>query len=196
MKGKHSTHLVNVPKDSISSTSDPDYYNEHSDPVYANMVNIQDNKCRHLIWFPISTELAKLRNSVESSIKCPTVLLKADTGTDLNLMNSRTFDSIFNDRTVLQPSSLRMEAYGNNSFSGSARKIPCIYQMERRVYRQLFYITNVNNLPNLLSRDCCYTLSVIKPCYSVESTGNSRKFQGNLEVTSTQPTVTLDKVKI
>ena len=52
MKGKHSTHLVNVPEASTSSTSDPDYYNEHGDPVYAHMVNIQDNKCKPLIQFP------------------------------------------------------------------------------------------------------------------------------------------------
>ena len=89
MKGKCSTHLVNVPKASTSSTSDPDYYNEHGDPVYAHMVNVQDNKCKHLIQFPISTELEKVRNSVESSMKCPTVLLKADTGADVNLMNSQ-----------------------------------------------------------------------------------------------------------
>ena len=89
---------MNVPKASNSSTSDPDYYNEHGDPVYAHMVNVQDNKCKHLIQFLISTELEKVRNSVESSTsngKCPTVLLKADTGADVNLMNSRTFDSLF-----------------------------------------------------------------------------------------------------
>ena len=115
MKGKCSTHLVNVPKASTSSTSDPDYYNEHHDPIYAHMVNVQDNKHKHLIEFPISIDLEKVRNLVQSSRKCPTVLLKADTGADVNLLNSQTFDSIFKDRTVLQPSSLRMEAYGNNS---------------------------------------------------------------------------------
>ena len=60
MKGKYSTHLVNVPKASNSSTSDPDYYNEHGDPVDAHIVNVQDNKCKHLIQFPISTELEKV----------------------------------------------------------------------------------------------------------------------------------------
>ena len=50
MKGKCSTHLVNVPEASTSSTSDPDNYDEHRDlPVYAHMVNVQDNKCNHLI---------------------------------------------------------------------------------------------------------------------------------------------------
>ena len=43
MKGKHSMHLVNVPEASNNSTSDePDYYNEHGDPVYAHMVSVQD----------------------------------------------------------------------------------------------------------------------------------------------------------
>ena len=50
--------------------------------------------------------------------------------------------------------------------------------------------------PILLSRDGCYTLSVIKPCYSVESTGNSSKFQGNPEVTPTQPATTSEKAKL
>ena len=43
MKGK-STHLVNVPKTSTNSTgSEPDYFNEHGDPVYAHahMVNFK-----------------------------------------------------------------------------------------------------------------------------------------------------------
>ena len=87
MKGKHFTHLVNVPEASTSSTSDPDYYNEHGDLVYAHIVNVQDNKCKHLIQFLIITELEKVRNLVESSTKCPTVLLKVDTGANMNLIN-------------------------------------------------------------------------------------------------------------
>ena len=43
MKGK-STHLVNIPKASTSSTnSEPDYFNEHGDPVYAHMVKCEGN---------------------------------------------------------------------------------------------------------------------------------------------------------
>ena len=113
MKGKHSTHLVDVPETSNSSTGEPSYYNEHGDPVYAHMVSVSDNKCKHLVQFPISTNLEKVRNSVESS-KCPTVLLKADTGADMNLMNYKTFDSLFNRREQ-EFTSRRMEAYGNNS---------------------------------------------------------------------------------
>ena len=37
-----------------------------------------------------------------------------------------------------------------------------------KVYKQLFYVTDCDRSPNLLSRDACYTLGVLKPCYTVE----------------------------
>ena len=95
MKGK-STHLVNVPKTfTRSADSQLDYFNEHGDPVYVYMVNVKEINCKkHLIQFPISVDLEKVRNSMEYFTKCPTVLLKADTGADVNLMNSNTFDTL------------------------------------------------------------------------------------------------------
>ena len=48
-----------------------------------------------------------------------------------------------------------------------------------------FYVTNMNNSPNLLSRDTCYTLGVIKPCYSVEADNSSSSFQGIPQATPT-----------
>ena len=45
-----------------------------------------------------------------------------------------------------------------------------------KVYKQIFYITDCDRSPNLLSRDACYThLGVLKPCYTVESGGISTK---------------------
>ena len=66
---------------------------------------------KHLIRFPTSTDLEKVRNLVGNSTRCPTVLLKGETSADVNLMNAKTSDTLFKDRIVLQPSSLRMEAY-------------------------------------------------------------------------------------
>ena len=178
MKGKCSTHLVNTPESFTSS--EPDYFNEHGDLVYAHahMVSVKEINCKK-IQFPISTDLERVRNSVENSTKCPTVLLKADTGADVNLMNAKTFDTLFKDITVLQPSSLRMEAYGNNTSVEVLGRLHTFLKWKGKVYRQLFYVINANNSPNLLSKDGCYNLGVIKPCYSVDSTGNSSKSQGN-----------------
>ena len=195
MKGKCSTHLVNVPEASTSSESN--YFNEHGDPMYAHMVSVKEINCKeHLIQFQISTDLEKVRNMVENSTKCPTVLLKADTSADVNLMNAKTFDTLFKDRTVLQPSSLKMEAYGNNTLVEVLGRCHTFHRWKGKVYRQLFYVANANNLPNLLLRDGCYTLSVIKPCYSVKSTGNSSKFQGNPEVAPTQSASTSEKATL
>ena len=110
----------------------------------------------------------------------------------MNLMNSNTFDKLIQDRTVLQLTSLRMEAYGNNTTVNVLGKFHAFLRWKGHVYRQLFYVANVNTSPNLLSQDVCYTLGVIKPCYSVET---SSKFQGNMKVAPTKPTIHLDQAK-
>ena len=59
---KKSTHLVDVPGN--STNSDPDYFDEHGEPVYmhAHMVHAKElNKKKHLIQFPISVNLEKVR---------------------------------------------------------------------------------------------------------------------------------------
>ena len=145
LKGK-SAHLVKIPEASTSSTGDADYYNEKGDPVYTHMVNVQDSKCKHIIKFPISVDLEKVRNSVENS-KCPTVLLKADTGEGVDLMNSNTFDKLIQDRAVLQLTSLRIEAYGNNAAVNVLGKSHAFLR-KGHVNKQLFYVTIVNKSPN------------------------------------------------
>ena len=198
---KKSTHLVNVPGTSTTSTGSADYqldyFNEHGDPVYAHMVHAKEtNQKKHLIQFPISVNLEKVRNSVEASkTQCPTVLLKADTGADVNLMNLTTFDRIIGDRSILQPSTLKMEAYGNSAVEVLG-KFHAFLRWKGRIYRQLFFITTANASPNLLSRDGCYTLGVLKPCYSVETSRSSSRFQGKPQATPTQPTTDLDQPKM
>ena len=45
--------------------------------------------------------------------------------------------------------------------------------MEREIYRQPFFVTTANTSPNLLSKDACYALGVVKPCYAVEAVERS-----------------------
>ena len=113
MKVKYSTHSVDVLGVFNNSIGETSYYSEHRDLVHVHMVCLYDNRYKYLIQFSISTELEKVRNSMESS-KCSTVLLKAETGADVNLMNPKTFDTLFN-RKALKFTSLRMEVFGNNS---------------------------------------------------------------------------------
>ena len=165
---KKSTHLVGIP--GSSSNSDPDYFDEYGEPFYVqtHMVHAKEiNKKKHLIQFLISVNLEKVRKLVESP--CPTVMLKADTGADVNLLNSTTFDIIIGDRSVLQATSLKMEAYGNHSTIQVLRKFHAFLGWKGNIYRQLFFITTANASPNLLSRDGCYMLGVHRPCYLVET---------------------------
>ena len=83
---------------------------------------------KHLIKFLIDLDHSKLRggsgptrnkmenstNSVGPGIR--TILLKADTGADVNLMNKQTFDQLCgNTKDLLQPTPIRMENYGNST---------------------------------------------------------------------------------
>ena len=138
---------------------------------------------KHLNQFPIGVNLEKVRKLAEGP--CPTVLLKADTGADVNLLNSSTFDKIIGNRLPLQPSTLQMEAYGNSTVSVLG-KFYTFLRWKGRIYKQLFYLTTANALPNLLSRDGCYMLGVLKPCYSVETLKTSK-------TSSTQPKTDLDQ---
>ena len=111
-----------------------------------------------------------MENSTDSTVrsKCSTMLLKADTGADVNLMNKQTFNQLFGQaKDLLQPTPITMENYGN-----SAVKVLGMFhaflKWKDNMYSQLFYVTNCDRLPNLLSCDACYTLGVFKPCYTVE----------------------------
>ena len=69
---------------------------------------------------------------------------------------------------LLQPTPIRMENYGKSAI----KVLGTFYAFLRwkgKVYKQLFYVTDCDRSPNLLSRDACYTLGVLKPCYTVEN---------------------------
>ena len=108
LKAKHSTHSLEVPQASTSSTGagEPLYFDDQGQPVFAHMVSMLHLN-KHLIKFPISLdcetlrgrgrreEWNKMKNSTDSTVCPQTVLLKADTGADVNLMNRQMFDQLF-----------------------------------------------------------------------------------------------------
>ena len=110
----------------------------------------------------------KMENSTGSTgrTKCSTVLLKADTGADVNLMNKQTFNQLFGEAKVLQLTFIRMENYGNMAVKVLGM-FHAFLRWKDKVYKQLFYVTDCDRSPNLLSRDASYTLGVLKPCYTV-----------------------------
>ena len=76
-----------------AGASEPLYFNDEGQPVYAYMVSVPHAN-KHLIRFPIALEPMSLRRKgthMDSSLATPSVLLKADTGADINLINRKTF---------------------------------------------------------------------------------------------------------
>ena len=117
LKAKCSTHSLEVPQASTSSAgagaSEPLYFDDQGQPVdlFAHMVSVLHSN-KHLIKFPISLDYGTLRsrgskgwnkmeNSTDSTVrsKCSTVLLKADTGADVNLMNKHSTNSLVRPKT-------------------------------------------------------------------------------------------------
>ena len=151
-----------------AGASEPLYFNDEGQPVYTYMVSVPHAN-KHLIRFPIAIEPMALRRKgthTDSSLSTPSVLLKADTGADVNLINRKTFNQLF-DSKVLKPTPIRMENYGNSTVKVLGM-FHAFLRWKERVYKQLFYVTDCDRSPNLLSRDACYTLGVLKPCYTVE----------------------------
>ena len=110
---------------------------------------------KHLIRFPIAIEPTTLRRMgthADSSLSTPSVLLKADTGADVNLMNRKTFDQLF-DSKVLKPTPIRMENYGNSTVKVLGM-FHAFLRWKARVYKQLFYMTDCDRSPNLFVKGC------------------------------------------
>ena len=178
LKAKHSTHSLEFPQASTSSAEagagEPLYFDNDGQLIFTHMASdLHANK--HLIKFPIALDYTTLRgrNKMENSTdstghtNCSTVLLK-DTGANVNLMNKQTFNQLLGKaKDLLQPTPIRMENYGN-----SAVKVLGIFHVflrwKDKVYKQTFHVTDCGRSPNLLSRDACYMLGVLKPCYTME----------------------------
>ena len=177
LKGKCSTHSLEVPQASTSSAgagaSEPLYFDDGGQPVYTYMVSVPHVN-KHLIKFPIALEHTTQRSNKNNAVSPQsTVLLKADIGADVNLMNRKTFNQLFGEaKGVLQPTPIKMENHGNTAVKVLGM-FHAFLRWKDKVYKQLFYMTDCDRSPNLLSRDACYILGVLKPCYTVDNSTNS-----------------------
>ena len=68
---------------------------------------------KHLIKFPVALEPTTLKGNNADSPQ--SVLLKAGTGADVNLMNRKTFNQLFGEAKVLKLTPIKMENYGNTA---------------------------------------------------------------------------------
>ena len=150
LKGKHSTHSLEAPQASTSSAEagagEPLYFDDGGQPVYTYMVSVPHVN-KHLIKFPIALEHSTLRSNRNNADSQSTVLLKADTEADVNLMNRKTFNQLFGEaKGVLQPTPIKMENYGNTAVKVLGM-FHAFLRWKDKVYKQLFYMTDCDRSP-------------------------------------------------
>ena len=96
--------------------------------MYTYMVSVPHVN-KHLIKFPIALEHTTLRSNKNNMASPQSVLLKADTGAEVNLMNRKTFNQLFGEaKEVLKLTPIKMENW--KYCSESARDVPCVSKVE------------------------------------------------------------------
>ena len=89
-------------------------------------------------------------------------------------MNRNTFNQLFGEaKGVLKPTPIRDGKLWKYC-SEIVRDVPCISKVEGQGLQIIIlHVTDCDRFPNFLSRDACYILGVLKPCYTVENSTNS-----------------------
>ena len=95
--------------------------------------------------------------------------LQADTGTDMNAINKKTFIELFPD-VELEESTHILQNFDKRLIKpiGSFR---CFLRWKGHKYRVKFEVMGIET-PNLLSRETTFLMGILKKCLSVEKTQN------------------------
>ena len=97
------------------------------------------------------------------------LILQADTGTDMNAINKKTFNEVFPD-VELEESTHVLQNFDKRLIKpiGSFR---CFLRWKGHKYRVKFEVMGIDT-PNLLSRETTFLMGILKKCLSVEKAPN------------------------
>ena len=97
------------------------------------------------------------------------IVVRVDTGTDINCMNETTFRKLF-PKVKLDVCPHEIQNFGN-----STADISILGQFQTyllfcgKKYLNTFIVTNANDCPNLLSHGATFRMGVLKPNYPKEN---------------------------
>ena len=111
-------------------------------------------KSKLLLEFPIRLNYNDLNQKV---------LLKVDTGSNINCISHGTLQRLFPNRQ-LDRSALLPKNYENSPVSIIGR-FTAFIRWKGKLFHQEFHVTNANSSPNLLSRDACFRIEVLQICF-------------------------------
>ena len=96
------------------------------------------------------------------------LVVRVDTGADINCMNERTFKELFPE-VKLSVCPHEIQNFGNSVADISILGQFCTYlQFRGEKYLNTFIVTNVNDCPNLLSNGATFRMGVLLPNYPEE----------------------------
>ena len=103
------------------------------------------------------------------------IVVRVDTGADVNCMNEKTFKELFPE-VQLSVCPHEIQSFGNSAAHISILGQFCTYlEFRGQKYLNTFIVTNVNDCPNLLSYGATFRMGVLLPNYPEENvvTGNN-----------------------
>ena len=94
------------------------------------------------------------------------LVVRVDTGADVNCMNEKTFKKLF-PKVKLSVCRHEIQNFGNSIADISMLGQFCTYlQFRGEKYLNTFIVTNANNCPNLLSHGATFRMGVLLPNYT------------------------------
>ena len=115
------------------------------------------------------------------------LVVRVDTGTDVNCMNEKTFKELFPE-VELSVCPHEIQNFRNSVTDISILEQFCTYlQFRGEKYLNTFIVTNVNNCPNLLSYGATFRMGVLLPNYPKENVVRGENVP-NLKVNTSEGT--------
>ena len=97
------------------------------------------------------------------------LVVRVDTGADVNCMNKKTFKKFF-PKVKLSVCPHEIQNFGNSVTDISILRQFCTYlQFRGEKYVNTFIVTNTNSCPNLLSHGVTFRMGVLLPNYPEEN---------------------------
>ena len=97
------------------------------------------------------------------------LVVRVDTGADVNCMNEKTFRKLF-PKVKLSVFPHEIQNFGNSITDISILgQFHTYLQFRREKYPNTFIVTNTNNCPNLLSHEATFRMGVLLPNYPEEN---------------------------
>ena len=109
------------------------------------------------------------------------VLLKADTGADMNTLNEESFEELLPRFPIdkLCPNNIELPNYGTSGVNMPG-SIPLFLKWHGKVYKQTFHVTDADSSPYLFSRKSCFMMEILKPCFHLSSKKTSPSLKNSI----------------